>query len=232
MQADPDFGFGATNDSQAFVHDLTDGSTVLVSTGPLGAVNEGISDFALSGDGKRAAFSTFASNFAGAQLGRLEVFMRDLGGDHSHVFAARRCDDWRAAGQLGAEPESRRLVRGVPVDVRRPGRRRLWARLFPRVPARHLGGVPAGDGATPTAASSAAGSARDPGARWAAGGIGPTDGARPVPGGEGSRIGEAAGQARDGVPLRSVRACRRCDHNRAEGSLQDEALPRGVSPRR
>ena len=165
MQADPDFGFGATNDSQVFVHDLTDGSTVLASTGPLGAANEGVSEFTLSGDGKRAAFSTFASNFAGVAAGTARgVHARPGGGDHVTRVAARRCDDGRAAGQLDAEPESRRLVRGVPFDVRRPGPQRLRARLFPRVPARHLGGVPAGDGATTAAASSSAGPARDPGA--------------------------------------------------------------------
>ena len=97
----------APNDSQLFVHDLTDGSTVLASTGPLGAANEGVSEFTLSGDGKRAAFSTFASNFVGSQPGQLEVFMRDLAaGTTSHVSLR---DGAMTGGRLGSSTPSLNL---------------------------------------------------------------------------------------------------------------------------
>lgn len=67
--------------SAIYVTDLRDGRTELASRGPRSAprADDGVYDPAISGDGRRVAFTTAASNLGAGDLrGRTQVFVRDL----------------------------------------------------------------------------------------------------------------------------------------------------------
>lgn len=62
-----------------YVRDLTAGTTTLVSRGPDGAIGDDWSNAAaISGDGSRIAFTSFASNFSSTGISSARVFVRDL----------------------------------------------------------------------------------------------------------------------------------------------------------
>jgi Tol biopolymer transport system component/plastocyanin len=93
--------------SAVYVTDLRDGGTQLASRGARSAprADDGVYDPAISGDGRRVAFTTAASNLGAGDLhGRTQVFVRDLAARTTTLVSRASGARGAIAGAYSADP--------------------------------------------------------------------------------------------------------------------------------
>jgi Tol biopolymer transport system component len=98
-----EFGYGAIDQEEVFVRDLTAGTTTLASTGPAGPADTGASDSSLSGDGAKVTFISHARNLGGPLDRFGTAYVRDLAtGTTSVVAQGRSSEDVAVLSANGA----------------------------------------------------------------------------------------------------------------------------------
>jgi Tol biopolymer transport system component len=94
-------------ESAVYVTDLRTGTRELASRGPQSAprADDGVYDPAISGDGRRVAFTTAASNLGAGDLrGRTQVFVRDLDAQTTTLVSRRSGAGGAIADDYSADP--------------------------------------------------------------------------------------------------------------------------------
>ncbi len=104
--------------SAVYVTDLRSGQRELASRGPRSApgADDGVYDPAISGDGRRVAFTTAAANLGAGDLrGRTQVFVRDLEAGTTALVSRRSGPSGAIADDYSADPAVSRDGRYVAV---------------------------------------------------------------------------------------------------------------------